>query len=94
MGDELCLQSMADSRIEPLVTTLAPSCLPVAEVISTLQALLNDALARVQPGVGQRSGQHCQEVEIVPPPPPAVSLEPIYRLGSIIPPSPRTVYPV
>jgi hypothetical protein len=87
MGDELCLQSLADGRIESLVTTLAPSCLPAMEVIGALQALVNDALSRVQPGiVPGRGQQRCTEVEIVPPPPPAASLEPIYRLGQMFPP--------
>jgi hypothetical protein len=81
MAEELCLQSLAESRIESLVTTMAPGCLPATVVIDALRALLTDAQFRLDPNYDPAEDQ-CQEVEIVPPPTPAASLEPIYRFGS------------
>lgn len=85
MAEELCLQSLSDGRIESLVTTLAPGCLPAGRVIEALQALIMDATSRIDP-LAMRRKPECKEAEIVPPPSPATSLEPIFRLGKYLPP--------
>lgn len=68
--DELCLQRLADRRLESLIATLAPGCVSGEQVLSAIEALIDGAIARVD-----QSHPGCAEVEITPPPTIPSSLE-------------------
>lgn len=61
MADELCLQQLSDRRLESVLATLTPNCVPAATALDQLRLLSEAALTALQHGP-------CAEVEITPPP--------------------------
>jgi hypothetical protein len=72
---ELCLQRLSDQRLEPLIATLAPGCVPARSVIASIEALIDGAINIVV------QGHVCEEVEITPPPTTQSSLELFYNIN-------------
>jgi hypothetical protein len=62
LTSELCLQELADRRLEALIETLAPGCIPSRSVLGAIGKLIAGAVARVE------QGHTCEDPEIVPPP--------------------------
>jgi hypothetical protein len=73
---ELCLQRLSDRRLEALIATLAPGCVSGEQVLTAIDALIDDAIARVHTNHGG-----CTEVEITPPPTTPSSLEFFHNLN-------------
>jgi hypothetical protein len=79
---ELCLQRLSDRRLEALIATLAPGCVPGEQVLSRIEALIDGAIARVDPAHGG-----CAEVDITPPPTTPSSLKLFYDIDQALPPN-------
>ncbi|MDJ1156817.1 hypothetical protein QNA08_00975 [Chelatococcus sp. SYSU_G07232] len=73
---ELCQQRLADRRLEALIATLAPGCVPGEQVFSRIESLIDGAIGRL----GAPSGT-CAEIEIAPPPTTESALELFHGLN-------------
>lgn len=71
---ELGLQLLADQRLDSLIATLAPGCVPGSTVLGKIADLINAAIGRIQSDVKLRTVA-TREVEIVVPPTTESSLQ-------------------
>jgi hypothetical protein len=74
--DELCLQRLADRRLEAVIATLSSGCVPGEQVLARIEALIDGAIRRVDPAHSE-----CPEVDIAPPPTAESSLELFYDIN-------------
>jgi hypothetical protein len=80
LTDELCMQQLADDRLEALIATLAPGCLSGQTVLETLSDLVKRTILIVDNQHGD-----CKDITIVPPPTTEDSLRLFKRLDSLWP---------
>lgn len=79
MTDELCLQQLSDARLESILETLAPGCVPATTALQRIETLIDSAVTLVDP-----SHDACAEPVIQPPPTTESSLELFYRANGAI----------
>jgi hypothetical protein len=78
MRDELCLQQLSDARLESILATLAPGCIPAQTALQRISVLVDAALTAIhQP-------HPCSEPDIEPPPTTESSLRIFYRADQAI----------
>ena len=75
LTDELCLQRLSDRRLEAVFATLSAGCVPGEQVLTSIEALIDGAIALVD-----QDHEACVEAEITPPPTTESSLEFFYDL--------------
>jgi hypothetical protein len=78
MTDELCLQQLSDARLESILATLAPGCVPATTALQGIAALINATVTVINP-----LHSACAEPVIEPPPTSESSLELFYRANSV-----------
>jgi hypothetical protein len=78
LRDELCLQRLSDDRLESVIATLAPGCVPGETVLARIRGLIDRALTRIEPG-----HPPCVDAEIIPPPTTESSLELLHDIHNL-----------
>ena len=72
--EELCLQRLADKRLDSLIATLAPACVLGSRVLGKIDALIEAATIRIDPN-HVAEGRVCAEVQNFLPQDPASSFQ-------------------
>ena len=78
MRDELCLQQLSDARLESILATLAPGCIPAQTALNSISVLVSAALTAIH------QSHPCSEPDIEPPPTTESSLRIFYRADQAI----------
>jgi hypothetical protein len=77
LTEELCMQQLSDMRLQSVLATLAPGCIPATSALTRIRDLITTAVNAID-------GTHptCVDPVVEPPPPKETSLLLLHRINS------------